>query len=163
MADAMTNPAYSQNETMDSFTADDQVVTGSPVLRPNPSGMTSRTGLTRASAAITLAAFGALLVAIWGGISPFVGPIFGYSPDGTSAWTWNLAHALLALVPGAAAAAAALYVIVRARRFASGRSRILLRVAGFLSLLAGGWFILGPIAWPVLEGSNYFVAGLGAY
>ena len=37
----------------------------------------------------------------WGGIIPYVGPAFGYSADGTGAWHWDLAHTVLALVPGA--------------------------------------------------------------
>src|SRR5574340_782616 len=44
-----------------------------------------------------------LLVGAWGGIVPFVGPIFGFSADGTVAWYWNMPHALLWLAPGAAA------------------------------------------------------------
>jgi hypothetical protein len=42
----------------------------------------------------------AVLVSAWGGIVPYVGPLFNYSGDGSEAWHWNLAHAVLALAPG---------------------------------------------------------------
>ena len=33
----------------------------------------------------------AVLVSAWGGIVPYVGPLFGYSGDGSGAWHWDLA------------------------------------------------------------------------
>jgi hypothetical protein len=42
----------------------------------------------------------AVLVSAWGGIVPYVGPLFDYSGDGSGSWHWDLAHAVLALAPG---------------------------------------------------------------
>ena len=36
----------------------------------------------------------AVLVSAWGGIVPFVGPLFNYSGDGSVAWHWSLPHAV---------------------------------------------------------------------
>ena len=43
----------------------------------------------------------AVLISAWGGIIPYLGPTFGYSADGSSAWQWSLTHSVLALIPGA--------------------------------------------------------------
>ena len=43
-----------------------------------------------------------LLMGAWAGIVVFVGPIFGYSVDGTRSWKWNMSHALLHLASAAA-------------------------------------------------------------
>lgn len=108
-------------------------------------------------ARIGLVALGGLLVAAWGGIAPFVGPIFGYSADGTGSWTWNFAHAMLAVVPAAVTIAIALAVMGFIPGLRLGRGRIPLRVAGFVALLCGAWFVIGPSAWPVLQNGHYFV------
>lgn len=100
----------------------------------------------------------ALLVAAWGGIAPYVGPIFGFSADGTSAWQWTTAHAWLALLPGAVGVAAGLLLVAIAPRTAGGRGRADLAVLALLLAAAGGWFAVGPLAWPVLRpASRYFV------
>src|ERR1035438_9059685 len=49
---------------------------------------------------LILGGFLALLLSAWAGIVPFIGPSFGFSPDGTASWTWNLVHGLGAAVPG---------------------------------------------------------------
>lgn len=94
-------------------------------------------------------AFGA-----WGGIVPFVGPIFGFSADGTASWTWNLTHAVLFVAPGAAAFVGGL-LIVAGSRAVLGR-HVGLALAGALVAVAGAWFIVGPIAWPVLKSATVF-------
>ncbi|MGA8297286.1 MAG: hypothetical protein WB770_09615 [Acidimicrobiales bacterium] len=96
-------------------------------------------------------AFGA-----WGGIVPFVGPIFGFSADGTPSWTWNLTHTILFLLPGAAAFVGGL-AIVAGSRSVLGR-HVGLAIAGALVAIAGAWFIVGPLAWPVLKGVSVFSA-----
>ena len=52
-----------------------------------------------------------VLLGAWGGIVPFLGPTFGYSADGTGSWYWDLAHAILSLVPGVAACLAGLLIM----------------------------------------------------
>jgi hypothetical protein len=99
----------------------------------------------------------ALLVSAWGGIVAYVGPIFGFSGDGSASWTWNLAHSLLALIPGAAGVLLGLFVMGAARRTTVARGRLSLGSAGVLLIVCGAWFAIGPLAWPVLDHGDYFV------
>jgi hypothetical protein len=99
-----------------------------------------------------------LLLGAWVGIVAFVGPAFSFSADGTASWTWNLAHSLLFLVPGAVAFVAGLMIIVEGLSVGPAR-RTVLGVAGFLVAVCGAWIVVGPFAWAVLESTNFFVAG----
>lgn len=97
----------------------------------------------------------AVLVSAWGGIVPFLGPTFGFSGDDTGGWYWNLAHALLALAPGALGVLAGLVMM------GTGGStrRLGLSGAGLVAIVCGAWFAIGPLAWPIVLGSHpYFVA-----
>ena len=94
-----------------------------------------------------------LLLGAWGGIVPFVGPTFGFSADGSSAWTWNLMHGLLWVVPGAAACLGAVAALGLIPRFARGVGHVGASGAGLLVAVAGAWFVVGPVAWPVLQHS----------
>ena len=95
-----------------------------------------------------------LLVGAWAGICVFVGPLFGYSVDGSRAWVWNLPHGVLHLAPGAAGVFAGLMMLG-----AAGRGRRLTAMAGspgavtagFLAAVAGAWLVIGPVAWSVLR------------
>jgi hypothetical protein len=98
----------------------------------------------------------AVLVSAWGGIVPFVGPLFGFSADGTNSWHWSLAHAVLALVPGAVGVLVGLFVIAEARGIAVGRGRFTLATAGTILMVCGAWFAIGPLAWPVLASTGSF-------
>ena len=101
----------------------------------------------------------AVLVSAWGGIVPFVGPLFDYSGDGSGAWHWNLAHAVLALAPGIVGFLLGLFVIAESRGIVVGRGRLSLAMAGTLLMICGAWFAVGPLAWPVISnGSGYFMA-----
>jgi hypothetical protein len=100
----------------------------------------------------------AVLVSAWGGIVPFVGPLFGFSADGTGSWHWSLAHAMLAIVPGAVGVLVGLFVFAEARGIAVGRGRFTLASAGTILMICGAWFAIGPLAWPVLSSAgSYFV------
>ncbi len=100
-----------------------------------------------------------MLVSAWGGIVPYVGPLFDYSGDGSGSWHWNLAHAVLALAPGILGVLLGVFVIAESRGIVVGRGRLSLATAGTLLMICGAWFAVGPLAWPVLSnGSGYFVA-----
>ena len=105
----------------------------------------------------SLGVAGLLLVVLgaWGGIVPFIGPTFGFSADGKGSWHWELTHALLSLAPGAAALLAGLLIMTGAgtRVFHTA----LTGLAGFIAVLAGGWFVIGAIAWPLLHNSVVIV------
>jgi hypothetical protein len=106
-----------------------------------------------------VAAVVAILVSAWGGIVPYVGPLFGYSGDGSGAWAWNLAHGALALAPGILGVLLGFFVLAESRGVVVGRGRLSLATAGVLLMVCGAWFAIGPLAWPVLSnGSTYFVA-----
>lgn len=96
-----------------------------------------------------------LLLAAWAGLVPFIGPIWGWSADGTGSWTWTTAHAWLFVLPGAVALLGALLVLGGVGRMASGSA-----LGGLLSMAAGAWLVVGPVAWPILNG-NHFFGGYG--
>jgi hypothetical protein len=100
----------------------------------------------------------AALVSAWGGLVPYVGPVFGFSGDGASSWHWSLSHSVLALIPGAAGVVLGLFVMGAARATAVTRGRLTLAMAGTLLMICGAWFAIGPLAWPVIyHGDTYFV------
>lgn len=108
---------------------------------------------------IGIAGLVALLVSAWGGIVPYVGPVFGFSGDGSGAWHWNLAHGVLALAPGVAGVLLGLFVIAESRGITVGKGRLSLATAGTLLMVCGTWFAIGPLAWPVISSGNaYFVS-----
>ncbi len=119
-----------------------------------------------ARAHVHLARFGletagiiAVLVSAWGGIVPYIGPLFHFDADRSGSWHWNLAHAVLALAPGALGVVLGLFVVAQARGIAVGRGRLSLAAAGALIMVCGAWFAVGPLAWPVISNStHYFVA-----
>jgi hypothetical protein len=96
-----------------------------------------------------------VLLGAWAGIVPYVGPIFGFSADGSASWTWNLAHSLLFLLPGAGILVAGLLMMVEGASHGPARSAVL-SLAAMLALLCGAWLIVGPVAWRAIEGSNFF-------
>jgi hypothetical protein len=123
-------------------------------------------GVREARASVHVGRFGlgtagviALLVSAWGGIIPYVGPVFNYSADGSASWHWNLAHTVLALVPGALGVLLGLFVIAESRGITVGRGRMSLAMAGTLLMICGAWFAIGFLAWPVISDAGpYFVA-----
>jgi len=101
----------------------------------------------------------AALAAAWGGAVPYVGPLFGFGANGVGAWTWNAAHGLLGLLPGAVGLVAAMLIMGAAGRPASGPARTRLALGGMLAMAAGAWFVIGPPAWPVVAHAGaHFVA-----
>ncbi len=93
-----------------------------------------------------------LLLGAWAGLVPFIGPLWGWSADGTGSWTWTAAHAWLFALPGAVAFLGALMVLGGsvATRGASAA------LGGLLCMLAGAWLVIGPVAWPTLYGAHFF-------
>jgi len=110
-----------------------------------------------ASAGLIISGFLALMLAAWAGIIPFVGPLFGYSADGTSSWTWDRAHVLGALVPGAVGVLACMLIIGAARRPRGRRSTYVFATWGLVLFLCGAWLTVTPVIWPAIE-SAYFHA-----
>jgi hypothetical protein len=111
-----------------------------------------------ASVGLILGGFIAVLIAAWAGIVPFVGPVFGFSADGSASWTWNEVHALGAVAPGAVGVVASVIVMVCARRPMGLQSAGSLATAGVALFLCGAWLAVVPVVWPVLVGSYFHAA-----
>ncbi|MGH9076090.1 MAG: hypothetical protein ACRDY0_01320 [Acidimicrobiales bacterium] len=94
---------------------------------------------------------GAVILGAWGGIVPFVGPLFNYSSNGAPAWQWSTMHSLLYLVPGAVAMVAGVLILAQARAVSHpGAARGSVALAGLVLVACGAWFVIGPVAWPAL-------------
>lgn len=99
-----------------------------------------------------------IAIAAWGAIIPYLGPTFGYSADGAGSWHWSLTHTVLALVPGAIGFLMGLTFLVPVRATKVGRRKFSLAIAGIVTVACGAWFVIGPLAWPVItDVHRYFV------
>ena len=110
-----------------------------------------------APVSLMIGAFVTLLVSAWAGVVPYLGPAFGLSADGASSWTWDRAHAIDALLPGAVGVVASLFIIAAARRPVGLLSTASLRTWGLVLFACGAWLSVAPVVWPVVVGP-YFVA-----
>ena len=127
-------------------------------LHRRTTGAEARTTVRSSSISLGMVGFIALIVSAWGGIVPFVGPTFGFSADGAASWHWDLSHVVLALIPGALGCLAALTFLAPANATVT-RRRLSLSTAGVIGIASGAWFVIGPLAWPVLVNTHsYFVA-----
>jgi len=97
-----------------------------------------------------------VLISAWGGIIPYLGPTFGYSADGSSSWQWSLTHSVLALLPGAIGVVIGFSLFTPVRTSGVGLRRFGLGLAGILAIAAGAWFVVGPLAWPVISSVNHY-------
>lgn len=113
-------------------------------------------GSMRVPRALGIAGAIGVLAGIWGGIAPFVGPTFGYSPDGGAAWQWTFERALCAVIPGVGAIVAGAILLSCASAFVIRLGRGGIRVGALLALLAGAWFAFAPIATEVAFSKHYF-------
>lgn len=89
-----------------------------------------------------LSGFVLVLLGIWGGIIPFVGPYFHYAYTPDTTWTYNTARLWLEILPGAAVFLGGVLLIIAAGR----------HIAAFGALLAsaaGAWFVLGTVLSPI--------------
>jgi hypothetical protein len=77
-----------------------------------------------------------ILLGLWGGLAPFVGPYihFGFTPD--TAWAYNHGRLYYSAIPGAVALVGGVLVLVT-------RNRAVGIAGGLLAVLAGVWFGLG--------------------
>lgn len=77
-----------------------------------------------------------VLLGIWGGLAPFIGPYlhFGFTPD--HAWKYTEGRLYYSAIPGAVALVGGVLVVVT-------RNRALGIAGGILAVLSGAWFGLG--------------------
>ena len=85
------------------------------------------------------AASGALLLlfGVWGGLSPLVGPYFGYAFGEDDAWNATIDMLWLSFLPAAAVVIGAIVLI-------AGTNRVRAGVGAWLALVGGIWFVIGP-------------------
>ncbi len=79
-----------------------------------------------------------ILLGLWGGLIPFVGPYFHFAFGGYAKWHYTSERLWLCILPGIAAILGGLQLMSAARR-PSGL------LAGWLALAAGVWFAVGPV------------------
>jgi len=78
-----------------------------------------------------------LLLGVWGGLIPFVGPYFHYAFGGYQHWHFTNQRLWLEIVPGAVAVVGGL-MLMRASTRVGGLT------AGWVAVAAGAWFAVGP-------------------
>jgi hypothetical protein len=131
------------------------VGTGSPPGTVEPVyPTTSVTGGSVPAAGLGVVGLLTLLLGAWAGIAVFVGPTFGWSPDGGTAWHWDLVRGVLHAAPGGAGVLAGVLMMARTPRAARGAGRSEAAVAGLLAVVAGAWLVIGPSLWPVIRASS---------
>ena len=103
-----------------------------------------------------------VLLAAWGGISVFVGPLFGYHPTSQTSWDWTTQNWLLHALPGAAGVLAGLMMLgmIGARGF--GR-RSGISLAAVLALAGGAWFVIGPVAYRIIASGTAYAQSSSAW
>ena len=87
-----------------------------------------------------------ILLGVWGGLVPFVGPYFHYAYTPDTAWHVTQARLWLEILPAAAAVVGGALVLV-------STGRLLAALGAILAALAGGWFVAGMVVnaiWPHL-------------
>lgn len=108
---------------------------------PRPSAVVAPAGRRRTMAVPRGrgAASGALLLllGLWGGFSPLVGPYFGYAFGQSDAWSPTTDMLWLSFLPAAAVVVGALILIASANRAGGG-------FGAWLALIGGAWFVIGP-------------------
>lgn len=78
-----------------------------------------------------------VILGLWGGLIPFVGPYFHYAYGSYATWHYTHQRLWLDILPGAAAVVGGLMLL-------RGTSRAGGLFAGALALVAGAWFAIGP-------------------
>lgn len=78
-----------------------------------------------------------LVLGVWGGLIPFIGPYFHYTLGPTGHWTWTMGRFWLDVLPGAVAVLGGLILLGRGPHLGG-------RVGALLALAAGAWFAIGP-------------------
>ncbi len=81
-----------------------------------------------------------ILGGAWVAVIAYAGPSIGFSMGSTRSWQWTLDRAVLHLLPGVIAVVCGAVLLRRHAIWAAGAA-----------LVAGGWALLGPDAWPVMH------------
>jgi len=77
-----------------------------------------------------------VLLGIWGGLVPFLGPVFGYSFTPDDAWNFTSARLWLEILPAAATVLGGLWLMGSSNRISGW-------VGGWVAAAGGAWFVIG--------------------
>ena len=78
-----------------------------------------------------------VLLGVWGGLIPFVGPNWGYAYTPGTSWTMTAGRLWLEVLPGAAAVLGGLIMLASTHRAVAVW-------ASWLAAVGGAWFVVGP-------------------
>jgi hypothetical protein len=78
-----------------------------------------------------------VLLGLWGALIPFVGPYFDYSFGTNATWHYTTDRLWLDIIPGAVAVLGGLLLLSSATRMRG-------MLGGWLAIIAGAWFAIGP-------------------
>lgn len=78
-----------------------------------------------------------ILLGIWGGLIPFVGPYFNYAYTPDTPWTYTTGRLVLEVLPAIATVIGGLLLMASA-------NRVTATFGGWLASAAGAWFVVGP-------------------
>ena len=110
-------------------------MTATTTRREPGTGRRSALAIPRSRGAIT--ALCLLVLGLWGGLIPFIGPYFGYAFISHQAWHFTTGRLWLNILPGAAVVVAALLLLRAGNRVSAA-------FAGWLGVVGGAWFVVGP-------------------
>jgi hypothetical protein len=92
-----------------------------------------------------------IVLGVWGGLIPFIGPYFHYSFGGDHTWHFTMQRLWLDILPGAVAVLGGFMLM-------TASSRVGGLTAGWVALIAGIWFAIGP-AVALLWDQNIYAIG----
>ncbi|HEX6459810.1 MAG TPA: hypothetical protein VF032_12890 [Thermoleophilaceae bacterium] len=84
-----------------------------------------------------LSGFIIIVLGVWGGLIPFVGPYFNYAMHTDQTWHWFADRGWLEVLPGAVA-------VVGGFLLMTGKTRSTTMLGALLGIGAGLWFTVGP-------------------
>jgi hypothetical protein len=93
-----------------------------------------------------------MLLGLWGGLIPLVGPYFHYAYTPGTAWTITTGRIWLEIVPGAATFLGGLILLASA-------SRPVAMAGAWLAALGGAWFAVGTVLTPLWPVTRTLAAG----
>ena len=80
-----------------------------------------------------------VLLGLWGALVPFVGPAFDFAYNSDQGAAWSATRGWLEVLPGVVAIIGG-FLLVRSRNRATAM------LGGWLSVIAGAWFVVGRVA-----------------
>lgn len=105
------------------------------VTGTHPIRRTEATRLPRTTGA--LSGLLVILLGIWGGLVPFIGPYFHYAFGSFQTWHYTSERLWLNILPGAVAVIGGLMLLRSSSRTGG-------LIGGWLAVAAGAWFAIGP-------------------